>query len=68
MEAFLKVVICNDVCRDLGKRKVPLSFCILALFFQLYVYNCEAFEKKKSSHTRVQYNILAKRNISEQSF
>ena len=25
-----------------GKRKVPLSFCILALSFKVYLYNCEA--------------------------
>ena len=37
-QGFSKVGICNDV----EKRKVPLSFCILALSFKLYLYNCEA--------------------------
>ena len=31
-----------DWYRNLGKRKVPLSFCLQALSFKLYLYNCEA--------------------------
>ena len=36
---FLKVGI--HMSRP-GQRKVPLSFCLLALSFKLYLYNCEA--------------------------
>ena len=41
-QGFLKVGIFMYWSRDLGKRKVPLSFCILTLSFKLYLCNYEA--------------------------
>ena len=56
------------LCRDLGKRKVPLNFCIQALYFKLDLYIFKAGPLNKYSNIMPVLVLIQARTCASLSY